>query len=408
MGLGTGIVNVGHIGDGGDFGTGAMAQGMNDFSQRRKDNNLQALGLAKEKKDGLKKRYINNAVSNVLGMKPAETKAAVAAIGKEGEEGYVPAQAAVMQTPDEYSMSVKQKMGEIHDIDPMVALGLSQKITQPYREQSNADRLFGLQTDTLEEKVTQNKHSNQRDTVTNPNTGKTFSYNPKSGKYDKEVFTGTSGNDANIKGNRTVAVPSRDGLGNESTKHVLQFIRDANGNVIVNPELNSGVKKPKLTQKDIGFVDEYLSNRTDLTNMTGIVNDPNSEDIFGVTEPIQNWLAKTFDTETGKKAADFDSIRAKLMTGLTGQLSGALSDKDMAYIENQMPSQQFSRDQNIIRMNNINERVGMRQASSLKRLRTSNPEAVKEIYSKMADDESSVPYGYKLQSNGSEYRLVKK
>ena len=70
MGLGTGIVNVGHIGSGGDFGTGAMAQGMNDFSQRRKDNNLQALGLAKEKKDDLKKRYINNAVSNVLSMKP--------------------------------------------------------------------------------------------------------------------------------------------------------------------------------------------------------------------------------------------------------------------------------------------------------------------------------------------------
>jgi len=399
MGLGTGIVNVGHIGDGGDFGTGAMAQGMNDFSQRRKDNNLQALGLAKEKKDGLKKRYIDNAVSNVLGMKPAETKAAVGAIGKEGEEGYVPAQAAVMQTPDEYSMSVKQKMGEIHDMDPMVALGLSQKITQPYREQSNADRLFGLQTDTLEEKVTQNKHSNQRDTVTNPNTGETFSYNPKSGKYDKKVFTGTSGNDANIKGNRTVAVPSRDGLGNESTKHVLQFIRDENGNVIVNPELNSGTKSPILSQQDKAFVDNFNATTKDLQDVDAIISDPKSSGAFGPIDSYSAAAGAKIGTDEGNIYTDFNAIRSKLVTSLTEQLAGTLSDKDMGLLLDQLPKSGDTYKQAQRKWANFKQRYSAMREDRKGRLSKSNPEAISGI------NDSSVPT-IVTAPDGVEYEIV--
>ncbi len=204
MGLGTGMVNVGSMGDGGDFGTGAMAQGLDAFAQRRKDDRMASLKLMGEKKDNLKTRYINNAVSDVLGMKPAETKAAVGAIGKEGEEGYVPAQAAVMQTPDEYSMSVKQKMGEIHDMDPMVALGLSQKITQPYREQSNADRLFGFNetkeenTQTYRDTVTEQTKSYQDSLIKNQETR-----NTETAKHNRRMEVPTDIREANQAGYAT-------------------------------------------------------------------------------------------------------------------------------------------------------------------------------------------------------------
>ncbi len=407
-----GIVDTPYVNTNVGTGLNQLADRMNQFSKRRQDNRQKALDLQSENTGVMKKRYVNSKVNELLNISP---NAAVAAVGNPGEEGYVAGTAA--ESPDDYSLRVKQGMGEIADIDPMVALGLSKKITDPYREQSNADRLFGFQqtkeqnTKDYRDTVTaetgrHNVSGENQKTVTHPDTGETLGWNSATGEYDVPVFEGIDPYRIGGTKNPLVKVTDRDGLGTETTRNEPKYILGADGNYVINPNLDS-VKRPTLAQKDIGFIDGYGSNRKDLLNMTDIVNDENSEDIFGITEPVQNWLAKTLDTETGKKAASFDSIRAKLMTGLTGQLSGALSDKDMAFIENQMPSQSFTRDQNIVRMNNINERVGQRQAASLSRLKQSNPAAVENAYQKMSTGEIAVPFGYKIQSNGSEYRLVK-
>ncbi len=179
------MVSVPGVSDGGDFGTGAMAQGLNDFSQRRKDDRMAALGLLGEKKDALKTRYINNAVGNVLSMEPKET--ILEGPARPGED-----RPSIKESPDAYSMRVKHEMGKIHDMDPMVALGLSQKITQPYREQSNADRLFGF-NETKEENT-----QNYRDTV----TGQTKSY------QDSLIKNQETRNTETAKHNRAMEVPN--------------------------------------------------------------------------------------------------------------------------------------------------------------------------------------------------------
>ena len=214
--------------------------------------------------------------------------------------------------------------------------------------------------------------------------GTTYIYDKDTGKYKPIVNEGAGKGRVSPKNIKTVNVTNRDSYGNETTE--TYTINTNTGNVVQNGvdtgvKVPGGTKRPTLSDKDKQFIDGYQSTVKDIADMDAIFTDSRSAGSFGPIDAYTAWVGGKMGTDEGNIYTLFNSLRGKMMTSITDQLAGALSDKDMAYLESQLPSSSDTFAQAQIKWNNFKQRYRQILDDRIKRLRESNPQAVSR-YSK--------------------------
>jgi hypothetical protein len=293
--------------------------------------------------DRIKKRARDNAINEVLGMQ-------------------------LSGDPQAAQAMVLGKLSRIDDMDPVTALGLTQKITAPYylAEQQRYDRskdAYNQGIDYLNATKTQPKGYG----AVVDDYGNIVAYN----KDDGTLTTIKEGECINPSHVVLKPVTTRDSNGVEQTVYVP--FNKLNGQPLNQPsvsqpsvsqptstqpgsqQIQMGVKMPVATDKQNESA-EALSNVLSLVNNIAIPTDSQSGPIDSRIDDISNWF--NVDTKDGINSSKFDADLGNLITGFgTAQVKGVLSDKDSQYIEDQMPSRRYSPAVNKVRIDNIKRKV---------------------------------------------------
>jgi len=211
--------------------------------------------------------------------------------------------------------------------------------------------------------------------------GTTYIYNKDTGKH--EPIVNANAGKGNVSPKNIVLKSVDVTVPGGGTKTVTKAVNKTTGN-IVEDGVDTGVKlegtkEPTLSQKDKSFLDNYSSATQDIAALDAIFSDERSSGAFGPLDAQTAKVGAMAGTDDGKVYTLFNALRGKMMTSITDQLAGALSDKDMAYLEAQLPSSSDTFAQAQIKWNNFKQRYRQVRQDRLNRLRSSNPQGISDF-----------------------------
>jgi hypothetical protein len=257
------------------------------------------------------------------------------------------------QSPVAFNQQQRQAFAGIRDIDPLQALNLANAQTAPYyKQQARADALQQQEINTaykdtaLGETI---RHNQAMESKVAPKGfgaitdefGTTYIYNKDTGKYEPIVNANASTGGVSPKNIQIVDVVSRDGSGNETTKKVP--VNKLTGNIVVDGrdsgEKASSFKRPTPSQQDR---DSALAGKKGMDNIANI-KQLYAPDIVGPIDNAFAWVANATGTaQSGGDAErnyklnqEVQNLKANLTSAL---IKGVPSDRDLAMIEDMLPS----------------------------------------------------------------------
>jgi len=277
---------------------------------------------------------------------------------------------SVSQTPMQFQQQQQQAFSNIKGIDPLQALGLSNAQANPYfQEQSRQDEIAQrdftnqYRTNSLDETIRHNqavesKVASKGYGAITDDFGTTYIFNKDSGTYEPIVNPNASSGSIPAKYIQTLSVTDRDGLGNET---ITQVPIDKRTGKPINPEDSAvGSKAPVLSQADRDSA-SATTNALDLLNQIETQYDDNLVGLFdNAASATLNTLGintkKT--TENRQLNATLQNLKANLTAAL---IKGVPSDKDMAVIEDMLPSTTDNEDVFDAKMKNVKQILTQQQ-----------------------------------------------
>jgi len=163
--------------------------------------------------DRIDTRAKNKAINELLQVAPIQDEQVV---GKGSEPMLnVPTGQVYNQSPLDFQQQQQQAFSQVNGIDPLMALGLAQKQATPYfnqeatqQTQSNADRLFGVKQDILDETKLNNEFNQG---VANAGLVQTADKIAESKRHNSRMEVPTDIREANQAGYATGEKVNKDG-----------------------------------------------------------------------------------------------------------------------------------------------------------------------------------------------------
>jgi hypothetical protein len=291
----------------------------------------------------------------------------------------------------------------IRGVDPKTAVMVGTGIADPYIEKRKQDALEDYRNRSLGiQYLNATKTTPKGYGMVTDEYGTTYVYNKDTGDYTPIKGDG-SRLGVSPKNIVLKTVTSRDANGVETTVQVPYNkltgepvygtsiggvkAKDNNGSVVANQNGAAGVKYPTM-DKSTKEQKESLQSSWNLIDSINVPTPEQSGPIDSRWDDAMAWL--NVDTKDAVAAKQFDQEVANLATAFgTAQVKGVLSDKDMKFIEQQLPSREYSPEVNANRINSIKNKI----KEAIGRFNSMNPYNPIDINTTATDKPKGSRYG---------------